>query len=105
MVVGSVKHQRSDDKVMLPVQSTGYSKQTVYFYYFWIVPIHTRLQGGSFSAPAGKKIQMHGKTHKYEGMGCTSWYAGLAELSQAMSEDAVQRSRWTFYEVLNCFYR
>ena len=30
----------------------------------------------------------------------TYWYAGLAELSQAMSEDAVQRSRWTFYEVV-----
>jgi hypothetical protein len=24
------------------------------FYYFWIVPIYPRLQGGSFSAPAGK---------------------------------------------------
>jgi len=59
------------------------------------VPIHPRLQGGAFSAPAGKKIQMHGKTHKYEGMGRTYWYA-------AMSEDAVQRSRWTFYEVVNC---
>ena len=37
---------------------------------------------------------MHGKTHKYEGMRHTYWYA-------AMSEDAVQRSRWTFYEVVN----
>ena len=27
---------------------------------------------------------MHGKTHKYEGMRRTYWYAGLAELSQAM---------------------
>ena len=36
---------------------------------------------------------MHGKTHKYEGMRHTYWYA-------AMSEDAVQRSRWTFYEVV-----
>jgi hypothetical protein len=44
---------------------------------------------------------MHGKTHKYEGMGCPHWYAGLAELSQAMSEDTVQSSRWTFYEVVN----
>jgi hypothetical protein len=43
-------------------------------------------QGGAFSAPAGKKIQMHGKTHKYEGMRHTYWYA-------AMSEDAVQHSR------------
>jgi hypothetical protein len=51
------------------------------------------------------------KAHKYEGMRRTYWYAGLAalpalsarELSQAMSEDAVQRSRWTFYEVLNLF--
>jgi len=31
----------------------------------------------------------------------TYWYAGLAELSQAMSEDAVQRSRWTFCDVVN----
>ena len=30
----------------------------------------------------------------------TYWYAGLAELSQAMTEDAAQRSRWTFYEVV-----
>jgi hypothetical protein len=37
---------------------------------------------------------MHGKTHKYEGMKLTYWYA-------AMSEDAVQHSRWTFYEVVN----
>ena len=36
---------------------------------------------------------MHGKTHKYEGMRRTYWYA-------AMSEDAVQRSRWTFCEVV-----
>ena len=34
------------------------------------------------------------KAHKYEGMRRTYWYA-------AMSEDAVQRSRWTFYEVVN----
>jgi len=27
-------------------------------------------------------------------------YAGLAELSQAMTEDAAQRSRWTFCEVV-----
>jgi hypothetical protein len=33
----------------------------------------------------------------------TYWYAGLAERSQAMSEDAVQRSRWTFYKVVNLF--
>jgi len=39
---------------------------------------------------------MHGKTHKDEGMRRTYWYA-------AMSEDAVQRSRWTFYEVVNLF--
>jgi len=32
---------------------------------------------------------MHGKTHKYEGMRRTYWYAGLAERSQA------------FYEVVN----
>jgi hypothetical protein len=31
----------------------------------------------------------------------TYLYAGLAELSQAMTEDAAQRSRWTFYEVVN----
>jgi hypothetical protein len=37
---------------------------------------------------------MHGKTNKYEGMGCTDWYA-------AMSEDEVQRSRWAFYEAVN----
>jgi len=29
---------------------------------------------------------MHGKTCTYEGMGCTYWYAGLAELSQAFYE-------------------
>jgi hypothetical protein len=27
------------------------------FDYFLIVPIHPRLQGGAFSAPAGKKIE------------------------------------------------
>jgi len=61
------------------------------------------------------------KAHKDEGMRRTYWYAGLAALpalgqgapwptrvstragSQAMSEDAVQRSRWTFYEVVNLF--
>ncbi len=34
------------------------------------------------------------KAHKYEGMRRTYWYA-------AMTEDAVQHSRWTFYEVVN----
>jgi hypothetical protein len=34
------------------------------------------------------------KAYKYEGMRRTYWYA-------AMTEDAVQRSRWTFYEVVN----
>ena len=43
---------------------------------------------------------MHGKMRKYEGMRRTYVYAGLAELSQAMTEDAAQRSRWTFYEVV-----
>ena len=70
------------------------------------MPIHPRLQGGAFSAPAGqgsddKVKSLRCKAHKYEGMRRTYWYAGLAELSQAMSEDAVQRSRWTFYEVVN----
>jgi hypothetical protein len=36
---------------------------------------------------------MHGETRKYEGMRRTNWYA-------AMTEDAAQRSRWTFYEVV-----
>ncbi len=40
------------------------------------------------------------KTRKYEGMRRAYWYAGLAERSQAMTEEAVQRSRWTFYEVV-----
>jgi hypothetical protein len=34
------------------------------------------------------------KAHKYEGMRRTYWYA-------AMTADAVQRSRWAFYEVVN----
>jgi len=59
------KHESADVFFCDPVQSTGYAKQTITFYYFWIVPIHTGLQGGAFSAPGGKKIQMHGKTHKY----------------------------------------
>ncbi len=36
---------------------------------------------------------MHGKTRKYEGMRRTYRYA-------AKTEDAAQRSRWTFYEVV-----
>ncbi len=36
---------------------------------------------------------MHGETHEYEGVRRTSWYA-------AMTEDDVQRSRWTFHEVV-----
>ena len=39
-----------------------------------------------------KVIRFRCKAHKYEGMRRTHWYA-------ATSEDAVQRSRWTFYEV------
>jgi hypothetical protein len=31
----------------------------------------------AFSAPAGKKIQMHGKTSKYKGMKRTYWYATM----------------------------
>jgi len=34
-------------------------------------------------------------------MRCTYVYAGLAVRSQAMTEDVAQRSRWTFYEVVN----
>ncbi len=34
------------------------------------------------------------KARKYEGMRRTYWYA-------AMTEDAAQRSRWTFCEVVN----
>jgi len=34
---------------------------------------------------------MHGKTYKFEGMGCTYWYAGLAALP-ALSQ--------AFYEVV-----
>jgi hypothetical protein len=37
---------------------------------------------------------MHGETRKYEVMRRIYWYA-------AMTEDAAQRSRWTFYEVVN----
>jgi hypothetical protein len=36
---------------------------------------------------------MHGETRKYEGMRRAYWYA-------AMTENAAQRSRWTFYEVV-----
>jgi len=36
---------------------------------------------------------MHGKTRKYEGMRRTYLYA-------AMTEDAAQRSRWTFYVIV-----
>ncbi len=36
---------------------------------------------------------MHGETCKYEGMRRAYWHA-------AMTEDAAQRSRWTFYEVV-----
>ncbi len=43
---------------------------------------------------------MHEKARKYEGMRRTYWYAGLAERSQAKTEDAAQRNRWTFYEVV-----
>jgi len=59
----------------------------------------------------GKRFRC--KAYTYEGMRRTYWYAGVAELPgrhechragiQAMSEDAVQRSRWTFYEVVNLF--
>ena len=34
------------------------------------------------------------KARKYEGTRRTYWYA-------AMTEDAAQRSRWTFYDVVN----
>jgi len=37
---------------------------------------------------------MHGETRKYEGMRRPYRYA-------AMTEDAAQRSRWTFCEVFN----
>jgi len=49
---------------------------------------------------------MHGKTRKFEGMRRTCLYA-------AMTENAAQRSRWTFCEVVtkgvknhenNCLY-
>jgi hypothetical protein len=36
---------------------------------------------------------MHGNPRKYEGMRRAYWYA-------TMTEDAVQRSRWTFHEVV-----
>jgi hypothetical protein len=34
---------------------TAWGIPEINFYYFWIVPIHPRLQGGAFSAPAGNK--------------------------------------------------
>jgi len=37
---------------MLPATTRGIPE--IKSYYFWIVPIHPRLQGGAFSAPAGK---------------------------------------------------
>jgi hypothetical protein len=48
------KHESAAVSFCDPVQSTGDSKQTIKFYYFWIVPIHPRLQRGAFSAPAGQ---------------------------------------------------
>jgi hypothetical protein len=46
-----------------------------------------------------KRKRFRCKAHKHEGMRRTYWYAGLAEFSQAMSEDAVQRSRWSLAEL------
>jgi len=43
---------------MLPAHSAGIPEFK--FYYFLIVPIHPRLQGGAFSAPAGKKLHIQG---------------------------------------------
>ncbi len=37
---------------------------------------------------------MHGETRESLGMRCAYWYA-------VMTEDEAQRSRWTFYEVVN----
>jgi hypothetical protein len=53
------KHESADVSYCDPVQSTGYSKQTIKFYYFWIEPIHPRLQGGAFSALAGKGMKVY----------------------------------------------
>jgi len=57
------------------------------------------IQGWGTNSPESKRLvdkvkRFRCKAHKYEGMKRTYWYA-------AMSEDAVQRSRWTFYEVVN----
>ena len=56
-------------------------------------PARADARVGQGAQPGSKKIQMHGETRKYEGMGRTYWYA-------AMPEDAAQRSRWTFYEIV-----
>jgi len=40
---------------MLPAHSAGHPGNK--FYYFSIVPIHPPLQGGAFSAPAGKPVR------------------------------------------------
>jgi hypothetical protein len=49
------KHESANVSFCDPVQSTGYSKQTIKFYYFSIVPMHPRRQGEAFSAPAGEQ--------------------------------------------------
>jgi len=40
------------------------------------------------------------KARESLGMRRTQGYVGLAELSQVMTKDEAQRSRWTFYEVV-----
>ena len=60
--------------------------------YDWIH--HQRIDSPVKSQKSGDKVKrFRCKAHKYEGMRRTYWYAG-------MSENAVQRSRWTFYKVV-----
>ena len=56
--------------------------------------LHSRKPKKSEIMRQSKKIQMRGEMRKYEGMKRTYWYA-------AMTEEAAQRRRWTFYEVVN----
>jgi len=55
---------------------------------------HTKVGGLVKSQRSDDKVKsFRYKARKYEGMKRTYWYA-------AMTEDAAQRSRWTFYEVV-----
>jgi len=75
------------------------------------VPIHSRLQGGVFSAPAGKKAP--------DAKHANAWLSSaMRELKIKLSVidrfifflrvlpgcNEAQHSRWTFYEVVKLFY-